>query len=171
MPICKICGKTLKNPNSASHINSKFHQSKIGSSLIAKSMEISTQNAIETRDFNELKNIVLNLEKRMRIIEKQIQSIQGDYGVKLMAFIISRNYTHILDNRANHLDLINKLAKYYNEGRKVEHSAVMLSKQAYNNIGYNTVIIQQKNYNKVVSLRKYKQTNNSKIHDIDFSYV
>lgn len=83
MPTCKICGKTLKNPNSDSHINSKFHQAKLNSSPSAKALDLSSQNVIETRNFIELKNSILNLEKRMRNVEKQIQSIRVNSGVKI----------------------------------------------------------------------------------------
>jgi len=83
MPTCKICGKTLNNPNSASHINSKFHQAKLTSSQSIKGLGLSSQDVIERSNFTELKNIILNLEKRMSNIEMQIKSIQENNGVKI----------------------------------------------------------------------------------------
>ena len=82
MPACKICGKTLQNPNSARHINSKFHQNKLALSQDVKGLDASSQHAIETKDFITLKNLVLNLEKRMSNLEKQIKGIWENSGIK-----------------------------------------------------------------------------------------
>ena len=73
MPKCKICGKELKNPNSSSHVNSKFHQEKLKkrTAKSSKSSEIITPiiPIIEKGENLELRNIVLDLEKRILKIE------------------------------------------------------------------------------------------------------
>jgi len=83
MPICKICGKTLKNPNSTSHIKSKYHQGKLVSSPSITSIDLSPQQDIEKNDFIKLKNSIFNLEKRMSIIEKQMKSIRDGPKLKI----------------------------------------------------------------------------------------
>ena len=83
MPICKICGKTLKNPKSTSHINSKYHQEKLVSSPSITSIDLSPQHDIEKNDFIKLQNSVFNLEKRMSNIEKQLKSIRGSSELKI----------------------------------------------------------------------------------------
>ena len=83
MPICKICGKTLKNPNSTSHINSKYHQEKLALSPIRPALELTTQPVIAQNDFIKLKNLVLNLEKRMSNIERQLKSIRPSSELKI----------------------------------------------------------------------------------------
>jgi len=83
MPTCKICGKTLKNPNSTSHINSKYHQEKLALSPRKPSLELSSQSIIEQNDFIKLKNSVLNLEKRISIIEKQLKTIPDSSESKI----------------------------------------------------------------------------------------
>lgn len=83
MPICKICGKTLKNPNSTSHINSKYHQEKLALSPIRPSLELTTQPVIAQNDFIKLKNLVLNLEKRMSYIEKELKGIRNSSELKI----------------------------------------------------------------------------------------
>jgi len=73
MPKCKICGKELKNPISSSHINSKFHQGKLKkiTTNSSKSSEVRISPIIpsEKGENIELRNIVLNLEKRISKIE------------------------------------------------------------------------------------------------------
>ncbi len=73
MPKCKICGKELKNPNSSSHKNSKFHQEKLKkiTSKSSKSSEVRITPIIpsEKGENIELRKIVLNLEKRISKIE------------------------------------------------------------------------------------------------------
>ena len=73
MPKCKICGKELKNPNSSSHINSKFHQGKLKkiTTKSTKSSEGRITPIIPTEKGEdiELRRIVLNLEKRILKIE------------------------------------------------------------------------------------------------------
>ena len=83
MPTCKICGKILKNPNSSSHINSKYHQDKLESSPSINSLDLSPQHDIEKSDFIKLKNLVFNLEKRMSNIEKQLKSIRDNSELKI----------------------------------------------------------------------------------------
>ncbi len=74
MPKCKICGKELKNPNSSSHINSKFHQGKLKriTTKSTKSSEVRFTPIIPTEKGEdiELRRIVLNLEKRILKIEE-----------------------------------------------------------------------------------------------------
>ena len=82
MPTCKTCGKNLQNPNSTRHINSKFHQEKLALSKDVKELDLSSQHAVETSDFTNLKNLVLNLEKRMSNIEKQIKGIWENAELK-----------------------------------------------------------------------------------------
>ena len=73
MPKCKICGKELKNPNSIRHINSKFHQEKLKkiTTKSSKSSEVRISPIMpsEKGENIELRNIVLNLEKRISKIE------------------------------------------------------------------------------------------------------
>jgi len=83
MPTCRICGKTLKNPKSASHINSKYHQEKLALSPSSSSLDLSPHLDIEKNDFVKLKNLVFNLEKRMSNIEKQLKSIRGSSELKI----------------------------------------------------------------------------------------
>jgi len=83
MPICKICGKTLKNPNSTSHIKSKYHQEKLVSSPSITSIDLSPQQNIEKNDFIKLKNSIFNLEKRMSIIENQMKGIRDGPELKI----------------------------------------------------------------------------------------
>lgn len=93
MPTCKICGKILKNPNSPSHINSKYHQKKLSLSPIRPSLELTTPPVIEQNDFIKLKNLVLNLEKRMSNIEKQLKSIRpsSELNIKKTSDVKARN--------------------------------------------------------------------------------
>ena len=80
MPTCKICGKELKNPNSSSHINSIFHQGKLNKittkSSRSSESKISPIIPSEKGENIELRNIVLNLEKRISKIE-DILKIDG----------------------------------------------------------------------------------------------
>ncbi|MGB5913147.1 MAG: hypothetical protein WBH31_18300 [Promethearchaeia archaeon] len=83
MPTCKICGKTLKNPNSTSHINSKYHQEKLALLPRKPSLGLSSQSIIEQNDFIKFKNSLLNLEKRISIIEKQLKTIRYSSELKI----------------------------------------------------------------------------------------
>jgi hypothetical protein len=73
MPKCRICGKELKNPNSSSHKNSKFHQGKLKKITVKSSksseVRISPIRPSEKGENIELRNLVLNLEKRISKIE------------------------------------------------------------------------------------------------------
>ena len=40
MPVCSICGKNIKNPNSLNHIRSKYHQEKLKEKLNKKALNV-----------------------------------------------------------------------------------------------------------------------------------
>lgn len=79
MPKCLICGKELQNPNSRSHINSKYHQDRMNRNNI-KSLksQISVKKGskiVDLSDLNNLKVKVNDLEKRINFIENQLNRV------------------------------------------------------------------------------------------------
>ena len=93
MPICKICGKTLKSPNSTSHINSKYHQDALRSSPRKSSLEIISQPVIKQNEFSKLQILVISLEKRISNIEKQLKNFpdSSELEIKKSNVIKTRN--------------------------------------------------------------------------------
>lgn len=92
MPICKICGKSVQNPNSQSHTDSKYHQEKLksteasGNSLLLegkKSKQVNKIKKAQTKtdstqfeqinnELNEIKAFLLKVEKRVSQIEANL---------------------------------------------------------------------------------------------------
>jgi len=84
MPICNVCGKELNNPNSSSHIKSQYHQKaleRLGSQNHREKIEkvrlSSNLTSVYEQELIGLKNIVINLEKRINRIEQQIDVIKS----------------------------------------------------------------------------------------------
>ncbi|MHA1439848.1 MAG: hypothetical protein ACTSPD_20055 [Promethearchaeota archaeon] len=79
MPVCKICGKNLKNPNSKNHINSKFHQEKLKQQNLSKQSTSKIDSNIEIRDFfKEL----LTIKSRLTSIENRLKVIEDFYDIQ-----------------------------------------------------------------------------------------
>ena len=75
MPKCLICGKELKNPNSSSHINSKYHQDKLQQSSQGKNNVVKVDKPIEKDEYSQLKRLIEKLDRRISNIEDQLKLI------------------------------------------------------------------------------------------------
>ena len=107
MPKCKICGKVLKNPNSSSHINSKYHQEKL-KKLTAKSSQgseaiIAPIIPIEKEENTELRNMVLSLEKRI----SKIEDILKIDAVSFKSVTSEKRVTKFKNNKELEQEIIN----------------------------------------------------------------
>lgn len=111
MPICKICGKTLKNPNSTSHINSKFHQEKL-KKIKGKKVGVSIKDTAKMDTVNELKNLknlVLNLEKRIVKIESKL-NIESSGTKQFRREKISKKFKDDIDVEREIINILNQRA-------------------------------------------------------------
>ncbi len=63
----------------------------------------------------------------------------GEYGLKVTAGILS-DHTHILDSKADHIDLVKTLHHCYQAHRKPQDTVIIISRKARKNIALNTII-------------------------------
>ena len=74
MPICKICGKELKNPESPRHINSKYHQKKLKELKAKKGQKSKGKEELKTSlNSNDILSIIDRLDRiehRLQVLEK-----------------------------------------------------------------------------------------------------
>jgi len=74
LPICSVCGKTLKNPNSKSHIQSKFHQDALRRQKGLSDAEVVSDIA-KTKPTGIRASA--QIEKRVSLLEEQIRFIMN----------------------------------------------------------------------------------------------
>jgi len=108
MPICKICGKELKNPSDPRHIKSKYHQNALKKLKYQKKEEIIVQ---DKTDQLKLKENILILENRISKIEKIIDArlLTDDYNKKSDLLITELKDNELIEELVN---IINQRKDY-----------------------------------------------------------
>ncbi|MHA1449148.1 MAG: C2H2-type zinc finger protein [Candidatus Hodarchaeales archaeon] len=71
MPVCEICGKTLKNPKAKSHINSKGHQNALKKLQITTVSPKTVTNASSKSAYQPASDY----EHRIELLENQVKFI------------------------------------------------------------------------------------------------
>jgi len=104
LPKCKICGKVLKNPNAASHINSKFHQDKLKKpqkpTKIKDFGKIKSFNVVS--ELTQLKELVSNMENRIANIENILNLNRMENASKKSEIVFKKSQIRNLER-----DIIN----------------------------------------------------------------
>jgi len=94
MAKCKICGKDLKNPNSKSHINSKYHQDKLN--------KIPTDNKSitgVTKDIKLVEQIEL-INKKLKVYDSRLENLEN---------ILLKNKKSLIKTKNELFDIIKQI--------------------------------------------------------------
>jgi hypothetical protein len=126
MPKCPICGKEIKNPNSPSHINSKFHQVMLKKQQEpsmkhkGESKELETQIQTKQKEDNNTKSLAKKLKNKfldddgyLKITELESNEIKPNFNdEEITQFLISMDYKIRFSDFYEFLFIINTLFNF-----------------------------------------------------------
>ena len=114
MPICKICGKELKNPSDPRHIKSKYHQNALKKLKYQKKEEIIVQDKTDQLKLQNIMDVISDIKENILILENRISKIESIIDARLLTDDYNKK-SHLLITELKDNELIEELVNIINQ--------------------------------------------------------